>query len=78
MESLDIAQLVTIIVAVVLVVFNTIKTGKIDLSPLTNTSNNIETIKDKITLISDKIDLIDKRLDDLEKRVSKLEDKEIK
>ena len=76
MEGMDIATLVTIVGTILLVIYNTIKTGKIDLTPLTSTATNIETIKDKINLISDKIDVIDKRLDDLEKRVSKLEDKE--
>ena len=73
MESIDIATLVTIIVSVLLVIYNTIKTGKIDLTPLTKTSDNIETIKDKLNLISEKIDVIDRRVDNLEQRVTALE-----
>ena len=77
MEGMDIATLVTIIGTILLVIYNTIKTGKIDLTPLQSTSNNIETIKDRLISISDKIDKIDRRIDELEKRVNKLEaDKE--
>lgn len=73
MESIDIATLVTIVGTILLVIYNTIKTGKIDLTPLTKTSDNIETIKDKLNLISDKIDVIDKRVDNLEQRVNVIE-----
>ena len=73
MEGIDIATLVTVVSAILLVIYNTIKTGKIDLTPLTKTSDNIEAIKEKLNLISDKIDIIDKRVDNLEQRVNALE-----